>query len=298
MSGGLIARAQRDSRNPPPWLNGGATAKRWINQTLIYVLLALYALASLYPFLWMISASLKDSYEIVFNDNLIPDNPTLDTLINTWQRFEFVAYFGNSVVITGATTTGALVVYSLASYAFGVLSFAGRTALYRFFLVLLFVPSVTVLLPVILLERELGILGTHFGLVLPLINGTAPLSILILTAAFQSVPRELREAALMDGSGEWRTLVLIYLPLIGPSMITVGLLTAIPVWNEYILTSVSISQESLYTLPLGLRALQTGAVLEYNTLMAGALIIVIPVVIAFIALQRYFVNGLTGALKG
>ena len=293
----IVTRGQGAPKNTRRGPVSGRRARAW-NQILVYALLAVYGIVSLYPFLWMISASLKDSHEIVFNPNLIPDNPTLNTLIDTWQRLDFFAFFTNSVIVTGATTIGVIVVYSLASYAFGVISFRGRTALYRFFLVLLFVPAVTVLLPVVLLEKQLGILGTHFGLILPFINGTAPLSILILTAAFQSVPRELREAALMDGAGEWRIFASIYVPVIRPSLITVALLTAIPTWNEYLLTSVSINKEELYTLPLGLRGLQSGAILEYNTLMAGALIVVIPVIIAFIALQRYFVNGLTGALKG
>lgn len=275
----------------------GRTRRR-VGQAVIYVLLIGYGLVSLYPFLWMVSASFKDRVEVVSNGSLIPIRPTLDTLVNTWNNLDFFAYFGNSLVITGFTTLGVVVIYSLASYAFAVLRFPGKTFLYRFFLLLLFVPSVTVLLPIVLLEKQLGILGTQFGLILPMINGTAPLSILILTAALQAVPRDLREAAVMDGASEWRIFRSIYLPVIRPALVTVALLTAIPAWNEYVLTSVSLTDSALFTLPLGLNQLASGTVLEYNNLMAGALIVVIPVIIAFISLQRYFINGLAGAVKG
>jgi multiple sugar transport system permease protein len=159
------------------------------------------------------------------------------------------------------------------------------------------VPSVTVLLPIVLLENKLGLLGGHWGLILPFVNGSAPLSILLLTSAFRSIPLELREAALVDGASELRIFATVYLPLSRPVLVTIALLTAIPTWNEYLLTRVSLNDPGTFTLPIALQNLQSGAVLHYNTLMAGALIVVIPVIILFVAAQRYFVNGLVGAVK-
>src|SRR5262249_29741470 len=155
--------------------------------------------------------------------------------------------------------------------------FPGRRALYRLFLALLFVPGVTVLLPIVLLEHKLGLLGGHWGLILPFVNGSAPLSILMLTNAFEAIPGELREAARVDGAGELRTLAPVSLPLARPVLITIAVLTAIPTWNEYLLTRVSLNDPSTYTLPIALQNLQSGAVQHYNVLMAGALIVVIPV---------------------
>ncbi len=166
------------------------------------LLLTLYAAVSLYPFLWMVSAAFKDQYEVVAGGHLIPHHPTLHTLTQTWNELRFFDYFLNSLKVTGLTVVLVLVVYSMAGYAFAVLRFPGRRALYRLFLALLFVPAATVLLPIVLLENELGILGTHWGLVLPFVNGSAPLSILLLTNAFETVPVELREAALVDGGSE------------------------------------------------------------------------------------------------
>lgn len=290
--------ASRIAPRPPREFGGAYLARRRSGKALIYAILVVYGLVSLYPFLWMVSASLKSNSEMVSNPGIIPIAPTFNTLVTTWQQLSFFTYFGNSLIVTLSATLGVLIVYSLASYAFAVVPFRGRTLLYRFFLLLLFVPGVTVLLPVVLLEKNLGILGTHFGLILPMINGTAPLSILILTSAFSAIPKDLHEAALVDGAKEWRIFRSIYLPSIRPALVTVALLTAIPTWNDYILTRVSLNKESLYTLPLGLNNLATGTVTHYNELMAGALIVVIPVLIVFVSLQRYFINGLAGAVKG
>jgi len=277
----------------------GTPAKVVVARVVVGVLLVGYAVVSLYPFLWMVSAAFKTQQEIVMGGgNLIPAEPTLSTLVDTWSRLHFFDYFLNSVKVTGLTTLGVVVVYSAASYAFAVLRFPGRQAFFRLFLVLLFVPGVVTLLPIVLLENQLGILGTHLGLILPFVNGTAPLSILLLTNAFRSVPGELRDAARVDGAGELRIFARVYVPLARPAIITIALLTAIPTWNEYLLSRVSLNDPSTFTLPIALQQLQSSNVVQYNQLMAGALIVVIPVIILFLATQRYFVNGLVGAVKG
>ncbi|RKR92321.1 multiple sugar transport system permease protein [Micromonospora pisi] len=262
-----------------------------------YAALALYAVVSLYPFAWMVSGALKGRDEILRGGHLVPREPTLDTLVDTWSRLHFFDYLLNSVKVAGLTVLGVLAVYSLASYAFAVLDFPGRRFLFWFFVALLFVPGITVLLPLVILENKLGILGTHLGLVLPFVNGTAPLTVLLLTNAFRSIPRELHDAARVDGAGEARIFWRVYLPLSRPSLITIAVLTAVPTWNEYVLTRVSLNDESRYTLPLALEALASGNVPRYNEIMAGSLILVVPVIVLFLVAQRYFVNGLTGAVK-
>jgi multiple sugar transport system permease protein len=278
---------------------GGARtgARTSVGTAVAYAALILYAAISLYPFAWMLSGAFKNSTEILKGGHLVPRQPTLDTLSTAWSRLHFFDYFLNSLKVTGLTVLGVLVVYSLASYAFAVIEFPGRRFLYWFFVALLFVPGITVLLPLVVLENRLGILGTHLGLILPFVNGTAPLTVLLLTNAFRAVPHELRDTARVDGAGEARIFWRVYLPLSRPTLITIAVLTAVPTWNEYVLTRVSLNNESRYTLPLAVDALASGNVPQYNEIMAGALILVVPVIILFFALQRYFVNGLTGALK-
>lgn len=274
------------------------TAKGRAARAIVYALLTVYAVISLYPFLLMVSGALKNDKEVLLDGHFIPHSPTLSTLGHTWNELDFLRYFGNSLEVTGFTTLGVLAVYSLAGYAFGVLRFPGRKLLYGMFIALLFVPGITVLLPVVILQQKLGILGTHLGIILPFINGTAPLSILLLTSAFRSVPSELRESARCDGAGEARTFWSIYLPACRPALITISLLTAIPTWNEYALTRVSLNDPGTYTLPIALQNLNSTVSPQQNVLMAASLIIVVPVVILFVLLQRYFVNGLQGAVKG
>ncbi|GGM44826.1 carbohydrate ABC transporter permease [Dactylosporangium sucinum] len=270
---------------------------RWIARGVVFVLLLLYAAISVYPFLWMASAAFKDQFEVVASGSLIPRRPTLHTLAETWNELHFLDYFLNSLKVTALTVVLVLASYAAAGYAFSVLHFPARKALYRLFLALLFVPGVTVLLPIVLLEHKLNLLGTHWGLILPFVNGSAPLSILLMTNAFDAIPGELREAARVDGASELRIFATIYLPLSRPALITIAVLTAIPTWNEYLLTRVSLNDPDSFTLPIALQNLQSGAVLHYNVLMAGALIVVVPVIVLFVAAQRYIVNGLMGAVK-
>ncbi|MEV0566751.1 carbohydrate ABC transporter permease [Dactylosporangium sp. NPDC049742] len=272
-------------------------ARAWAARIVVGALLLLYAAISLYPFLWMVSAAFKDQYEVVAGGHLIPHRPTLRTIVDTWQELHFFDYFLNSLKVTALTVVLVLAIYAAAGYAFAVLRFPGRTALYRMFMALLFVPGVAVLLPIVLLENRLGLLGGHWGLILPFVNGSAPLAVLMLTNAFEAVPAELREAARVDGAGELRIFGTIYLPLARPVLVTIAVLTAIPTWNEYLLTRVSLNDPDTYTLPIALQNLQSGAVQHYNVLMAGALIVVIPVILLFAAAQRYVVNGLMGAVK-
>jgi multiple sugar transport system permease protein len=160
------------------------------------------------------------------------------------------------------------------------------------------VPGVTVLLPVVILQQNLGLIGTFPGIILPFVNGTAPLSILLLTNSFRAVPSELRESARCDGASEPRTFWSIYLPSCRPALITIALLTAIPTWNEYVLTRVSLNDPATFTLPIALQNLNSTLSPQQNVLMAASLIIVLPVVVLFVLLQRYFVNGVQGAVKG
>ena len=283
-------RATRAPRSRPAHRNFG--------RTLAYVLLLLYAVVSAYPFAWMVSGAFKNSKEILSGGHLIPHHPTFSTLVQTWNELHFLRYFGNSLIITVCTTAGVLLFYSMAGYAFAVLRFPGRRLLYGAFVSLLFVPGITVLLPLVILQSDLGILGSRIGLILPFINGTAPLSIMLLTSSFRSVPGELRESARCDGASELRTFWSIHLPAVRPALVTIALLTAIPTWNEYVLSRVSLNNPSSYTLPLGLQNLSSSASPQDNVLMAASLIIVVPVVILFLLLQRYFINGLAGAVKG
>ena len=192
----------------------------------------------------------------------------------------------------------ALAVFSLAAYAFAVLRFPGRHVLYVLFLAMLFVPSVTTLLPLVILEVKLGLIDSRLGLILPFANSVAPYAVLLLTITFRAIPTLLRDAAKIDGASERQIFFHVYLPLARPALVTVAILTFVGLWNEYVFTSVALTTPSNFTLPMGLQALLSQNVVQQNQVMAGALILVVPVIVMFVLLQRYFINGLAGGVKG
>ena len=266
--------------------------------TLAYLALGLWALLSLYPFVWMLSGAFKDAREITSSASPIPRDPTLDTLRTTWTGLDFGTYLLNSMKITGISLLLILLVFPLAAYAFAVLRFPLRRVLFGLFVATVFVPSVTVLLPIVLLDDKLGIIGSQWGVILPMVNGAGPLAILIARAHFSSVPGELREAALLDGASEIRIFWQVYLPLARPALVTIAVLNFVGIWNEYVLPSITLNDPEQAPLPVGLQTLLSSTVVNWNEVMAGALLVVLPVIAVFVALQRFFVNGLVGSVKG
>ena len=276
----------------------GRRVRRGSVGTLAYLALALWAGLSLYPFVWMLSGAFKNAREITSSASPIPRAPTLQTLRTTWSSLDFGTYLLNSVRITGISLLLILLVFPLAAYAFAVLRFPLRRLLFGLFVATVFVPSVTVLLPIVLLDDKLGILGSQWGVVLPMVNGAGPLAILIARAHFSAVPAELREAATLDGASEARIFWQVYLPLARPALVTIAVLNFVGIWNEYVLPSITLNDPGQAPLPVGLQTLLSNTVVNWNEVMAGALLVVLPVITVFVALQRFFVNGLVGSVKG
>ncbi len=260
--------------------------------------LGLYAVISVYPFAWMISGAFKNERDVLASPTIIPQHPTLDTLRETWDRLDFGQYFLNSVIVTGVSLLLILVLYPLAGYAFSVLRFPGRKLFFYLFIAILFVPGITSLLPLILVQNELGLLGTHLGLELAFANGAAPLAIVLFKTYYDTIPIELRDSARMDGCSELGLHFRIYLPLAKPAVATVAVLNFVAIWNEYVVTGVSLSDPSSFTLPLGLQHTLTDNVVQWNQVMSASLLVVVPVIVVFAFLRKFFVSGIQGAVKG
>lgn len=278
-------------------LAGDRVVSRMVG-TVSAVLLAAYGLVSVYPFLVMASGALKTNQEVLTNPWPVPSAPTFDTLAQTWEALDFPLLLLNSLVIAIGSCLLILLVFPLAGYAFAVLDFPFRRVLFGVFVGALFVPSVTVLLPIVILNQQLGLTGTPLAVILPIVNGAAPIAIILLRAYFRSIPRDLHEAAMVDGCSEWRIYWEIYLPLARSALISVTILNFVAAWNEYVLPSVTNDDPSQYPLPVGLQSLLSTTVVQWNQVMAAALIIVVPVIGLFVVLQRYFINGLQGSVKG
>jgi multiple sugar transport system permease protein len=280
--------------------------KGTISKALSYIVLTLYALLSLYPFLWMISSALKSNKEVLSSNSLIPEQIRFDIIINTWNQLNFFRYFINSVIIAALVVAGIILIYSMAGFGFARTKFMGSNVLFMAFLGLLFVPGVTVLVPLVQLLKALGLIGrdatlpqTYFGLIMPIINGAGPFSIFLFRNYFASLPSELHDAARVDGATNWGVFFRIFLPLATPIIATVGILNIIGTWSAYIWPSIVLNNPDWYTLPLKLKDLDLQIVIQWNVRMAASLIVITPVIIAFLFLQRYYIRGLTaGAVRG
>jgi len=265
----------------------------------LYGLLLLWSFLCLYPLLWMVGASLKAPMDVMSTFSLFPQGKWhWETYAEVWNRLNFFSYFWNSVIVTLSTLIGINVLYSMAAFAFAKLRFPGNNALFVLFLGMMFVPGITVMVPLYLTENYLGILNTYIGLILPSINGAAPMAIFLFRNYFRSIPHELFESAKMEGAGIMRTLLQIYLPLSVPILATLTAINFLGSWNSLILPMVILSDQSLFTLPIGVMLLDSGVFRQWNVLMAGALISIVPILLCFGFLQKYYIKGLSaGAVK-
>ena len=267
-----------------------------------FLCLLFYLAISMYPFLWMISSAMKDNTEVLTSTSLIPRQIQWEILLDVWNRLDFWKYFVNSLLISVPVMLGVILVYSLAGYGFAKTHFWGKEFIYIFFLALMVIPQVTVLVPLVQELKALGLIGreaskfaTYLGVIIPMINGGGPFAIFIFRSYFASLPGDLRDAALIDGCNEWGVFHRIYLPLSLPAIATVGITNFISTWNAYIFPSVVLNNPDWRTLPLQLFQLDLQTVIQWNVRMAGSLFTVLPVIIAFIFLQRYYIRGLTMA---
>ncbi len=273
-----------------------------ISKSISYLLLLVYLVISMYPFLWMISSALKDNTEVLTSTSLIPMHIHLDILIDVWNRLNFWKYFTNSLLISVPVLVGVILVYSLAGYGFAKTNFWGKEFIYMFFLGLMVIPQVTILVPLVQELKTFGLIGhdaskfaTYLGLILPMVNGGGPFAIFIFRNYFASLPGDLRDAEMIDGCSEWGVFSRIFLPLSLPAIATVGITNFISTWSAYVFPSVVLNNPDWMTLPLQLRMLDLQSVIQWNVRMAGSLFTVLPVILAFVFLQRYYIRGLTAA---
>ncbi len=276
-----------------------------VGKLLGVLFLITYTILSVYPFLWMVSATMKDRIEVMTSSSLIPQNPSFTTLIDTWQKLDFFLHFRNSLFLTAIVIIGTIFICSSAGYGFAVLPFKGSNLLLGFFLSMLLVPGVTVLVPLyILLRLQVPMIGpdspywlTYLGTALPIINGSAPFAMFLFRNYFKSLPHDLHDSAQVDGASELRIYRSIYLPLAFPAIATIGITTFLSSWNAFAWPNIVLTKPEWQTLPLMLRQLDLERLIQWNVRMSGSLFVVIPVIIVFFLLQRYYVAGLTGSVK-
>lgn len=268
------------------------TGSRWW----LYIVLALGVIAMLTPFAWMILGSFKTDAEIRRHPTeFIPREPTLDNFTTLFGRLDFTTFFVNSIVVAVFVTLGNIVFCSMVGYALAKLQFRGKKLLFALVLGTLMVPGVVTFVPLFVLTANLGLVNSYPGLILPFL--ISPLGVFLMRQFMLSLPDELIEAARIDGASEWRIFVRVIMPLCGPAIATLTILTFLASWNNFLWPLVVATTEDMYTLPVALALYSVGQnAARYGLMMAGAVVVVVPVLIVFVVLQRYFVQGI--ALTG
>jgi ABC-type glycerol-3-phosphate transport system permease component len=255
---------------------------------------------ALLPLLWMLSTSLKPPREVLATPpTLIPAAPTLENFARLLSQTAFVSYFLNSVTVAGLTVLITMAVGSAGAYSLTRFAFPGRESIARLILCTYMFAPIMIVVPIYILARRAGIVDTHTALVLSYSSFCLPFSLWLLRAFFQSIPLDLEEAALVDGAGRLQALIYIVAPLALPGLIATSIFTFTLAWNDYIFTRILILSDELKTLPVGVQDLFSAAVVDWGLVMAAGMLITIPALAFFMAVQRHLIAGWgTGGLKG
>jgi len=260
-------------------------------------LLAL-AVVALAPLLWMVSVSFMPAGQASrFPPPLLPSAATLANYQELFGRSGMARNFGNSLLVSAAITLGSLLVNTLAGYAFAKLRFAGRERVFQLLLAALVVPAQVAMLPLFLLMKQLALVNTYAGVVLPALASV--FGIFLVRQYARSIPDELLEAARIDGAGEWRIFFSIVLPMLKPVLVTLAIFTFMGAWNDFMWPLIVLTDQEHYTLPVALATLSREHIMDVELMMAGAVVTVLPVLALFLLLQRYYIQGLLlGSVKG
>jgi multiple sugar transport system permease protein len=290
--------AGRPRSSPPPTGAPGRPVDRKV-QLLLYAILIIGLVLMVAPFVWMLLGSFKPRGEFLQSvPTWLPAAPTLDNYQRLVDRLDFPRFFFNSIVIAVAVTAGNLIFSPMLGYALAKLRFSGRGMLLLLVLATLMLPTSATLIPLFVLMSSLGLVNSYPGLILPALAGA--FGVFLTRQFFQGLPDELLEAARIDGAGEFRIFWTIAMPLATPVLATLGILTFLGSWNGFIYPLVMAQEPEMYTLPVALATFATGQFqADHGMLMAGSVILVIPILLIFVVVQRWVTEGIaTTGLKG
>lgn len=278
-----------------------AAGKRWGSRAahiLSYLLMAIVAAVMALPFLWMISTSFKEMGQVlIFPPQWIPKPFVLANYAEAWDLAKFSLFFRNSAIVTILTTAGQLITCSLAGFAFARLEFPGRDSIFLVYLATMMIPIQVTLIPLYLLMKELGWINTFSGLIVPGIFSAY--GTFMLRQFFLGIPESLDESAVIDGCGYFRIYWQILLPLSKAALATQAVFCFMWQWNNLLWPLVMTNTDEFRTLTVGLQLFKGQYSIAWNLLMAGSVVSMIPILILYVFLQKYFVEGIamTG-LKG
>ena len=275
------------------------TARRKIGKIFIYLLLLLVVLITVLPFVWMLSASIKSDRE-VFQMNpfvLIPENPHWDNYMKVWTKIPFAVFIKNTVILTVVVTILQLFTSSFAAYAFAKLEFSGKKQLFLAYISTIAMPWQVYMVPQFLMMRKMGLNDTLLAMVV--LQAFSAFGVFLMRQFYMGIPDSLCEAARIDGMNEFKIYANIMLPLSKPALATLTIFTFVATWNDYLGPTIYLKSEMKKTIQIGLQRFIGQYSTEYGLIMAGSVISLIPVLIVFLLLQKYFVEGIaTSGVKG
>lgn len=267
------------------------------------VLVTIICIFALFPFVWMISTSFKPASEVYRSSpSFIPEEPTAagyaEMLTKESSTFNFKTWTVNSIVVSLLTTVCSMVIATLGGYGISRFRFKGKNTLSYVILTTQVLPGSLLIIPLYVIMGNMQLLDTRMGLVMAYATFAVPFCTWMMKGFFDSIPISLEEAARVDGAGRFRCFATVVLPLTIPGLVATGLFSFITGWNEYLFASTFMKGYENWTLPMGIASFQGQYTTNWGTLMAGAVLITIPVVLLFLALQKHLVGGMTaGAVK-
>lgn len=269
-----------------------------IRKMLMYGLLTLIACLFIGPFLWLLSTALKSNQQDVFTfpPTLIPKPPVLNQFVEAWTSIPFPKYMMNSVLLLILMVPAHLFLTALSAYPLARMEFPGRRLIFYAIMGTMFLPEEGKLVPLFLIVQKLHMVDSWWGLIVPgLVGG---FSIFLMRQSYLSVPKEMEEAAIIDGCGIFRVWWRIILPLTRPTLAALSVFSFISVWNSFMWPLIILKNDDLYPLALGLAYLAGTFGNEVRAMSAGTVISLMPVILFYLMMQRYFVSGMQGAVKG
>ncbi|WP_337099068.1 carbohydrate ABC transporter permease [Paenibacillus sp. YIM B09110] len=262
-------------------------------------LMTLYALVTLYPLYWLFISAFKSNEEFYSRPFQLPTSWKFDSFARAWKVSDMGTSMLNSVIVTGVSLVLTLAIGALAAYILSRFQFRFKLAVMGIFLLGMLIPIHSTLVPLFIVMNKIHLLNTYGALIFPYVAFELPIAIFIIQAYMNTFPKEIEEAAHLDGLGYWGIFSKIMLPLSAPALSTVGILAVLRFWNDFSFALVFISKPALKTLPLSLSQFATGYMTDYELTMAALAIAVVPTIIIYLIFQRSIMQGMVaGAVKG
>lgn len=267
--------------------------RRAFSRRAIWLALAVGAAAMLFPFLWTVITSVTSGAGLSATPSLIPEDPSLDAYRTLFTSTDFAGAVVRSLGLAVTITMVQVATSSLAANAFSRFEFAGKRAAFAVYLATMMIPMQVLLVPLFTQMKSLGLVNNYLGVILP--SMASAFGVFLLRQAMASVPRELDEAAMLDGAGPLRTFARIIMPNIGPAIATFGIFAFMSSWNAFLWPLVILRKDELKTLPLALASLQGQFTTQWDVMMAGSVVSILPMLALYIFAQKYIIQGVAGS---